>query len=231
MAPVDERADVLRSGHMKTWFGFWRDPHFVEIKNLGRVDRDSMWGATRVAGGVITMDGVISGAPWFTMADTDLDAGCLVRCRHDGRRHCVGRDNRCRRAHSRWWGDSPAGLSHNDLDRRPPATKERGPPFASTKGCSSPGGSNGSRSRRQGFPWHSRTPREAGDPIGDLDNENVIVNAWQTRLVVSGCSNASVIVVVRNAQLRTGERRVAGLNPMHTPGRGAAARRVRCPST
>lgn len=48
---------------MKTWFGFWRDDHFVEIKNLGGVDRDSMWGATRVAGGVITMDGVISGVP------------------------------------------------------------------------------------------------------------------------------------------------------------------------
>lgn len=35
------------SSDKKSWFGYWRDDGFVKVKNLGRIDRDGTWPATR----------------------------------------------------------------------------------------------------------------------------------------------------------------------------------------
>jgi type I restriction-modification system DNA methylase subunit len=35
------------TSNKKSWFGYWRDDGFIKVKNLGRVDRDSVWPSIR----------------------------------------------------------------------------------------------------------------------------------------------------------------------------------------
>lgn len=35
------------TSNKKSWFGYWRDDGFIKVKNLGRIDRDGVWPATR----------------------------------------------------------------------------------------------------------------------------------------------------------------------------------------
>lgn len=35
------------TSNKKSWFGYWRDDGFVKVKNLGRIDRDSVWPSIR----------------------------------------------------------------------------------------------------------------------------------------------------------------------------------------
>jgi 7,8-dihydropterin-6-yl-methyl-4-(beta-D-ribofuranosyl)aminobenzene 5'-phosphate synthase len=65
----------------------------------------------------------------------------------------------------------------------------------------------------KGFPIHYVRSAEGWEPDPMIwDDQNVIVNVKGKGLViVSGCSHAGVVNVVRNAQRLTGEKRVAGL--------------------
>ena len=65
----------------------------------------------------------------------------------------------------------------------------------------------------KGFPIHYARSIEGWEPDPMIwDDQNVIVNVKDKGLViVSGCSHAGVVNVLRNAQRLTGERRVAGL--------------------
>jgi 7,8-dihydropterin-6-yl-methyl-4-(beta-D-ribofuranosyl)aminobenzene 5'-phosphate synthase len=65
----------------------------------------------------------------------------------------------------------------------------------------------------KGFPIHYVRSTEGWEPDPMIwDDQNVIVNVKDKGLViVSGCSHAGVVNVLRNAQRLTGEKRVAGL--------------------
>jgi 7,8-dihydropterin-6-yl-methyl-4-(beta-D-ribofuranosyl)aminobenzene 5'-phosphate synthase len=64
----------------------------------------------------------------------------------------------------------------------------------------------------KGFPIHYAASRGGWEPDPMIwDDQNVIVNVKDKGLViVSGCSHAGAVNVVRNAQRLTGERRIAG---------------------
>ena len=64
----------------------------------------------------------------------------------------------------------------------------------------------------QGFPIHFARVQERWEPDPLIfDDQNVIVNVRERGLViVSGCSHAGAVNVMRNAQRLTGERRIAG---------------------
>lgn len=64
----------------------------------------------------------------------------------------------------------------------------------------------------QGFPIHFARVEERWEPDPLIfDDQNVIVNVRERGLViVSGCSHAGAVNVMRNAQRLTGERRIAG---------------------
>jgi 7,8-dihydropterin-6-yl-methyl-4-(beta-D-ribofuranosyl)aminobenzene 5'-phosphate synthase len=65
----------------------------------------------------------------------------------------------------------------------------------------------------QGFPIHYARSDSGWEPDPMIwDDQNLIVNVKEKGLViVSGCSHAGVVNVVRNAQRLTGEQRIAGL--------------------
>jgi 7,8-dihydropterin-6-yl-methyl-4-(beta-D-ribofuranosyl)aminobenzene 5'-phosphate synthase len=64
----------------------------------------------------------------------------------------------------------------------------------------------------KGFPWQLKRSGEAWEPDPWIwDDQNVIVNVRDKGLVVvSGCSHAGAVNVLRNAQRLTGEPRIAG---------------------
>lgn len=106
--------------------------------------------------------------------------------------------------------------SHNDLEREGlTVVEERGPTVLIDGTVLVSGQVARVTSYEQGFPAQVAWTGDDGvwepDPW-TWDDQNVVVNVRDRGLViVSGCSHAGVVNVVRNAQRITGEQRVAGL--------------------
>jgi 7,8-dihydropterin-6-yl-methyl-4-(beta-D-ribofuranosyl)aminobenzene 5'-phosphate synthase len=106
--------------------------------------------------------------------------------------------------------------SHNDLEREGlTVVEERGPTLLIDGTVLVSGQVERVTSYEKGFPAQmARSDRDSTwepDPW-TWDDQNIVVNVRDRGLViVSGCSHAGVVNVVRNAQRLTGEQRVAGL--------------------
>jgi 7,8-dihydropterin-6-yl-methyl-4-(beta-D-ribofuranosyl)aminobenzene 5'-phosphate synthase len=115
--------------------------------------------------------------------------------------------------------------SHNDLEREGlTVIEERGPTLLIDGTVLVSGQVERVTPYEKGFPVQMARSDPGGDWEPDpwtWDDQNVVVNVRDRGLViVSGCSHAGVVNVVRNAQRLTGEQRVAGLiGGFHLTGR------------
>jgi 7,8-dihydropterin-6-yl-methyl-4-(beta-D-ribofuranosyl)aminobenzene 5'-phosphate synthase len=106
------------------------------------------------------------------------------------------------------------GPSMNDLEREGlTVVEERGPSLLVDGNLLVSGQVERVTDYEKGFPWQLARSAEGGwepDPW-IWDDQNVVVNVRDRGLVVvSGCSHAGAVNVLRNAQRLTGEERVAG---------------------
>ena len=106
--------------------------------------------------------------------------------------------------------------SHNDLEREGlTVIEERGPTLLIDGTVLVSGQVERVTAYEKGFPVQVARSGAAGTWEPDpwtWDDQNLVVNVRDRGLViVSGCSHAGIVNVVRNAQRLTGERRVAGL--------------------
>jgi 7,8-dihydropterin-6-yl-methyl-4-(beta-D-ribofuranosyl)aminobenzene 5'-phosphate synthase len=104
--------------------------------------------------------------------------------------------------------------SHNDLDREGlEVVEERGPSLLIDGTVLVSGQVERTTDFEKGFPWQLARTAEGGwepDPW-IFDDQNVIVNVRDRGLViVSGCSHAGAVNVLRNARRLTGEQAIAG---------------------
>src|SRR5437588_12479988 len=113
--------------------------------------------------------------------------------------------------------------SANDLDREGlTLVEERGPSFLVDQSVLVSGQVERTTDYEKGFPLHQTRTQDGGwepDPW-IWDDQNVIVNVRDRGLVVvSGCSHAGAVNVLRNAQRLTGERRILGfIGGLHLTG-------------
>jgi 7,8-dihydropterin-6-yl-methyl-4-(beta-D-ribofuranosyl)aminobenzene 5'-phosphate synthase len=113
--------------------------------------------------------------------------------------------------------------SANDLDREGlTLVEERGPSFLVDQCVLVSGQVERTTDYEKGFPLHqARTQNGGWEPDPWIwDDQNVIVNVRDRGLVVvSGCSHAGAVNVLRNAQRLTGEPRIlAFLGGLHLTG-------------